>query len=352
VKIVADEPAQPSPFSVDPGLIDLLATVRKSTLYDALRVSPAASQEEIVAACRRLREQIRSGEHAADAATLNYAIDTLGDPARRRRYDSSLLRELQSQSGRGSAVAPTRFFDLRNRFLSSRDSRRTLAVLAGCAVVLAAAMFLSQRQEVRTHETNQPRDHAEPAKASPGMATDSGRAHDERTAELGAESLRRSEPDVQAGTDRNVYQQTRRDAIDLAKHREWERLQLEREQTLEHDQKQKREQERSREAAEREAERQRAELIGIYLGRNQFRLARETARTPAEISRVEQAEAADRRREEASAPPITITEEPVQTRGEIDRDEAVAAPERWRSETESPGGTSGLPLRQPGGRTR
>lgn len=85
-----------------------------ATLYDHLGVGPDASQEELKRAYHRLARRHHPDAHSgADEAVLdearqrmvviNMAWAVLGDPARRRAYDASLVRP---EPAVGSAPAP------------------------------------------------------------------------------------------------------------------------------------------------------------------------------------------------------------------------------------------------------
>lgn len=312
----ADQPTGPvgqtSPFAADPKLIDMLAAAPKKTLYSALKVSPGASQEEIMEICLNLRARIRSGESLADAATLTYAIETLSDPNRRRMYDLSLLRGLPQQGQHVPVPPPFQSGITPRDFLSWWNAPRTLGVLITGGIVIATLVFLSYRNMNVKREIEQAKVTNEQTRIERSSDIEAARVHNERTFVEGlaenqaaairegtrledrrvdiadrAESRQRTELDYRANAGREILDQRRRVIDEGSKHLEWERQQYE--------------QERSRQLAELQAERDRAALINVYLGRNQFVLAREVARTPAEIDRIARAEVEERQRAKAAA---------------------------------------------------
>ena len=303
---------QTSPFTADPKLIDMLVAARKTTLYSALKVSPGASQEEIIEVCLRLRAKIRSGESLADIATLTYAIETLSDSDRRRMYDLSLLRDLPQKRGGPVPVPPTIESTITPRdFLSWWNAPRTLGVLIACGVVIATSTFFSYRNENVKREIEQAKAKNEQTKVERSSDIDAARVDNERVFVQGvtgnqavaiqegariedrrldiadrAESRQGTALEYRANADREILGQSRRVIDEKSKHLEWQRQQYE--------------QERSRQLAELQNARDRAALINTYLGRSQFLLARDVARTPEEVSRIERAEAAARQRQAAT----------------------------------------------------
>ncbi|HEY4138411.1 MAG TPA: J domain-containing protein, partial [Casimicrobiaceae bacterium] len=90
----------------------------KATLYEALGIQPASSDEEVRAALRRLIRKYyaktRDGQGNVEEALrfINHASRILGDPPRRQRYDEELALSAGTADQKiahvvSNAVAPT-----------------------------------------------------------------------------------------------------------------------------------------------------------------------------------------------------------------------------------------------------
>lgn len=295
--------AQPSVFAADPKLIDMLVATGKRTLYSALKLSPGASQEEVKAACQRLLDQIRSGGTVPDAATVTYAIETLSDIDRRRIYDLSLLRGLQPPRPRLAEPQPqaARSDIIPSAFLSWWGTRRTLAVLLACGLLIAGGMILSYLNHSASRDIERARATTEQIEVTRSADNEAERVQTDLALGYGtvsnqlefiresariedrgldianrAETRKQAELQHKASANRETLFQSGRVIDNQERQADWARQQYE--------------QERTRLIAEQHAARERANLIAIYLGRDQFRLARDVAKTQEEIRMIERAE--------------------------------------------------------------
>lgn len=297
-------------FAADPKLIDMLAASGKKTLYSALKLSPGASQSEVDAVCTQQTEQLRSGQTVADAATITYAVDTLSNVDRRRAYDLSLLRGLQpSRPVPPEPVVPNYRPDIgASAFLEWWGTGRLLAVLVVFGLIIVGALFLTYRNQAAKRDVDRTRAQIEQAKAASSAQTEAERVQVERTYVQGtldnqgtavregariadrhydvqgrAETRRSTELEYKASATHEGLNQSRTVINNQETQASWTREQYE--------------QERTRAIALQEQARDRATLIATYLGRNQFQLAREVAKTREEITMIERAEATEAQRQ-------------------------------------------------------
>ncbi|MCB1957769.1 MAG: hypothetical protein KDG55_18970 [Rhodocyclaceae bacterium] len=138
--------AQAAPPAADPQaalrveLAAALASSGRDSLYRTLGVQATASDAEIASAIRRLRD---SG--APMDAELRYAVETLGTPAGRARYDQSLASGLGLQQG--SAAAGDELEEITDDapasvFLQWWATRKVTVLVSAAVVALLAIVAL------------------------------------------------------------------------------------------------------------------------------------------------------------------------------------------------------------------
>ncbi|MEW5702904.1 MAG: J domain-containing protein [Candidatus Zixiibacteriota bacterium] len=143
-----------------------------ATHYETLRVPPTASRREIRSAYRQLMKGYHPDVHRGDpsyvrkAQEVNAAYDILKDPARRRKYDSSLAPRRFREEQRHSAANPATKEDILEKAvvegrrvavsyvnLSGIRTRRTIrpfVLFRGRQGELYVRAFCELREEERT----------------------------------------------------------------------------------------------------------------------------------------------------------------------------------------------------------